>query len=235
MTQWKYELQRAFSPPPPIKKRNFLRQAMHLQMNFPTFLYSQLHYIKKWVWLAAASIFAVGILGAAVLSLNMLWVISACSPVLAMTLLSERSRSERYQMEELELSTRFSLCSIILARFAILGLINLLLLLLLLPVALMNNTFSLPSVGLYITTPFLLTVYLGLAITRTHRGQDGLYACWAVSFLVSFFVILSRIQMPFLYLDRHILWWLFALAALCIAIGKHFIAIIHQTEELSWN
>lgn len=235
MTQWKYELQRAFSPPPPTGKRAFLRQTMHLQMSFPTFLYSQLHYIKKWVWLAAASIFAVGILGAAVLSLNMLWVISACSPVLAMTLLSERSRSERYQMEELELSTRFSLRSIILARFAILGLTNLLLLLLLLPVALLNNTFSLPSVGVYITTPFLLTVYLGLAITRTHRGQDGLYACWAVSFLVSLFVILSRIQMPFLYLDRHILWWLFALAALCIAIGKHFIAIIHQTEELSWN
>lgn len=235
MTQWKNELQRAFLPPPPIGKRTFLRQTVQLQMSFPIFLHSQLHYIKKWVWWAATLIFAIGILGAAVLSLNMLWVISACSPILAMTILSERSRSERHQMVELELSTRFSLHSIILARFAILGLTNLFLLTLLLPVALLNNTFSLPAVGLYITTPFFLTVYLGLAVTRTHKGQEGLYACWAVSFFVSFFVILSRIQMPILYLEQHILLWLFTLATLCIAIGKQFISMIHQTEELSWN
>lgn len=235
MTHLKHELKCAFEPPPPTAKREFLRQTTHFQMRTADFLYSQLRYLKKWVWCASALIFAVSILGAAVLSFNMLWVIASYTPILAVTILSESSRSERYQMEELEFSTRFSLRSVILARFAILGLTDLFLLALLLPIALLNNTLSLLAAGLYITTPFLLTVCLGLAITRKLRGQDGLYACWAMSSLVSISVCLSHVKAAFLYQEQQILWWSLLFAALCIATAKHSARMIQQTEELSWN
>lgn len=235
MTHRKHELARAFSPPPPTGKRYFLRHTSHFQMSSVAFLQSQLRYIKKWVWCAAALLLMLGILGAAVLSLNMLWIIAACTPILAMTFLSESGRSQRHQMEELELSTRFSLRNVILARFAILGLTDLLLLLLLLPLALLNNSCSLLAAGLTITTPFLLTVWIGLAITRKYRGRDGLYACWSAACCISISVILSQLKLPHIYQEQHILWWSILCIALCIAIGKHSVGIIQQTEELSWN
>lgn len=235
MTHRKHELTCAFSPPPPAKKREFLRHTAYCQMNTAAFLHTQLRYLKKWVWCASALIFTVSILGAAVLSLNMLWVIASYTPILAVTILSESSRSERHQMEELELSTRFSLRSVILARFAILGLTDLFLLALLIPIALLNSSLSLLAAGLYITIPFLLTVCIGLSITRKLRGQDGLYACWAMSFFVSIFVGLSHIKAPFLYQEEHVLWWGMLFAALFIAAAKLSASIIQQTEELSWN
>ena len=235
MTHRKHELTCAFSPPPPVGKRAFLRRTAYCQMSTAAFLHGQLRYLKKWVWCASALIFAFGIFGAAVLSLNMLWIIASYTPILAVTILSESGRSQRHQMEELELSTRFSLRSVILARFAILGLTDLFLLALLIPIALLNNSLSLLAAGLYITTPFLLTVCIGLAITRRLRGQEGLYACWAMSLLVSISVGLSHIKAPFLYQEQHVLWWGLLFAALCIATAKHSASIIQQTEELSWN
>ena len=65
MTHQKHELTRAFSPPPPTGKRNFLRHTSHFQMSSAAFLQSQLRYIKKWVWCAAALVLMLGILGAA--------------------------------------------------------------------------------------------------------------------------------------------------------------------------
>lgn len=235
MTPWKNELMSAFSLPPPMGKRAFLRQTTGYQMTFIDFLHSQLWYIKKWVWCLAVLIVAINILGTAVLSLDMLWVIASCTPILAMTLLSETGRSERYQMDELERSTRFSLRSVILGRFAILGLTNLLVLCLLIPISLLNTTINPLAGGLYITTPFLLTVCIGLAITRTYRGQTALYGCWATAFFISISVILSHLRMPSLYHEQHILWWTFSFTALCITIKKHFAGIIQQTEELLWN
>lgn len=235
MNNHKKELQQAFTPPPPTGKRNFLRQASCRQMTFGDFLHSQVRYLKKWIWCASASVFAIGILGAAVLSLNMVWVIASCSPILALTVLSENGRSERYQMEELELSTRFSLRSVLLARMTILGITNLLLLTLLLPLALLNNTLSPLAVGLYIVTPFLLTVQIGLAISRKVKGKDGLYACIGIAVIVSVSISLSHIQAPFLYLEQYIPWWFLTLTVLCIATTKHSVKMIQQTEELSWN
>lgn len=231
----KTELQQAFAPPPPKRKREFLRQVSRRQMTFCNFLLSQVCYLKKWVWCATALLFAVSILGAAVLSLNMVWVIASCSPLLALTVLSENGRSERYQMEELELSTRFSLRSVLLARMAVLGIANLVLLAMLLPVALLNNTLSLLAAGLYILTPYMLTACIGLSIARKFRGKDGLYACMGVSVMVSISISLSHIQAPFLYLEPHIPWWFLSLTVLTIATAKHCVNMIQQTEELSWN
>lgn len=235
MMHWKTDLQQAFAPPPPAGKRAFLRQHRYPQMNMTEFLQSQLGYIRKRVWCIAALIFIIAVLGAVILSFDMLWIIASCAPILAMSLLSESGRSAYYEMAELEMATRFSLRNVILARLGLLGGANLLLFLLLLPIGLLNNTFTPFAAGLYIITPFMLTVSVGLMITRKFRGQDGLYACIALSVFVSAAVFLSHLQTPALYQEQHVLWWAFALTTLTISVFRYSAGIIQQTEELSWN
>ena len=52
---------------------------------------------------------------------DVLWIISALIPFIAMSILTENARSGIYLMAELEMAARFSLKSVILARMEILG------------------------------------------------------------------------------------------------------------------
>ena len=142
MDRWKDELKLAFEAPMPLKKRQFLRTIEPSGMNMFEFLISQLGYIRKWIWGVSLLIFSVSLIGSVFLSVEMLWIISAMTPLLALIIVAESGRSEYYTMAELELATRFSLRSVILARLTILGLENAVLLCFLIPFGLRNNMVS---------------------------------------------------------------------------------------------
>lgn len=204
-------------------------------MPLSRFLLSQLGYIRKWVWIAAALISLTAIIGAQTESPHLLWVLSACTPLLALTIISESGRSRCYEMEELEMATRFSLRSVVLARLGLLGIFNLFLLVLLICIGCGNSPYRPLTVGIYISVPFLLTTFLGLSITRKFRGQEGLYACAGSALCVSILVFLTRTSAAFLYGEPLLIWWIAGLIALCIGIGQQYRKLIAQTEDLSWN
>ena len=159
MYQWKEELKHAFEAPKPVKKREFLRRLDVPKMSFSTFLFSQMSYIRKWVWVVSFLVFSVAILGVAFVPDAVLWLISALTPLLALTVVSESGRSACYKMDELEMATRFSLRSVTFARLTILGLLNLLIFTIFLFLGVWNDTATPLAVGLYIVTPFLFTSF----------------------------------------------------------------------------
>ena len=55
---------------------------------------------------------------------NTVWIVSAFTPFLALLLIAESTKSAIYGMNELEMSARFSLKSVVLARLIILGVFN---------------------------------------------------------------------------------------------------------------
>ena len=124
MTDWKAELQQGFTPPPPAKKREFLRQFPSMPISLGDVLLSQLGYIQTWVWVLSGAIYAAAALMLLAKSPHLLQLLSACAPLLALTIVSESSRSVRFGMAELELSTRFSLKTVVLARLIPLGCIH---------------------------------------------------------------------------------------------------------------
>ena len=233
MNKWKDELKQAFDAPQPLRKRDFLRHLDLPGMPVYEFMFTQISYIRKWVWCVSTLIFVVSILGFAFLPGTVLWLISGLTPLLALTIISESGRSELYKMVELEMATRFSLRSVTFARLAILGLMNLLLLGVLLPIGLWNDTVAPFAAALYIITPFLLTTFIGLYIVRKFRGQEAMYAYVGTSVGISISLFLSHNIIPFIYQEQYLTVWMITALTLLFGNGKQCIAMIKKTEELS--
>ena len=233
--EWKEELQRAFEPPAPVRKKEFIRGLDRPGIGLCGFLMIQAGYIRKWVWFVSVFAFFSSLIGAMVLSADMLWWISAWMPLLALTIVTESGRSENYEMAELEMATRFSLKSVLLARLGILGVENLLLLCLLLPVGLCNNLTGPIQAGLYLLTPFLLTVFLGLLIMRRFRGREAFYLYTGIAAVISVMVIFLHDSVPRLYGEDCLIWWAVAAAVLGIGTVKQYDQFINGMEDLLWN
>ena len=227
------ELQQAFEAPSPLYKKDFLQKNFLKKMEFSKismaeFVFSQISYIRKWTWSISTLIFAISLTGSIILSLDMLWVISAFSPVLALTILSESGRSESYKMAELEIATRFSLRSVLFARSGILGTGNLVLLCLMMPLGLRNNEFSPLQAGVSVITPFLLTSFIGLWIVRKFRGREAMYFCAGIAACISVSVFFFHMTVPRIYQGNHIVWWLIGILLLCIGTVVQYCEIIRS-------
>lgn len=232
------ELQQVFEAPPPLYKKdflhknfpqkNFLQKMEFSKISMAEFTFSQIGYIRKWTWSISTLIFVISLTGSVILSLDMLWVISAFSPVLALTVLSESGRSENYEMAELEMATRFSLRSVLFARSGILGTGNLALFCLLMPLGLQNNEFGPLQAGVSILTPFLLTSFIGLWIVRRFRGRETMYFCAGIAACISVSVFFSHMTVPQIYQENHIVWWLIGILLLCIGTVVQYCKVIRS-------
>lgn len=139
-----------------------------------------------WVWVISALVFVLSTAGAAGLPADAVWVISALMPLLALTVVSESGRSEHYEMAELEMATRFSLRSVVLARLGILGTENLILLGLLLPVWSSRPEGSVVQTGVCVLLPYLMTAFSGLWVVRRIRGCEAVYICAGIAACIGF-------------------------------------------------
>lgn len=180
----KNELRRAFEAPEPQRKRAFLRTLEQPGPGIFAFVLSQTGYVRRWVWIVSALVFMLSTAGAAGLSADKVWIISALMPMLALTVVSESGRSENYGMAELEMATRFSLRSVVLARLGILGVENLLILGVL-TIGIWRRGDSAVQAGAGILLPYLMTTFAGLAVVRRKRGREAVYICVGIAVLIS--------------------------------------------------
>lgn len=226
------ELKKIYEAPAPLRKAEFLRSVQPTSFHRLDLFLVQIRYIRRRIWIVSALAFLVSLFGSLVLSADMLWMISAFMPLLAFMTVAETGRSEYYEMAELEMAARFSLKSVILVRLAVLGLCDLLLFCLLLPISLLNSLVPPLQAGLYILTPFLLTTFLCLYIVRRRREKDGIYLCAGISVCISLFPL--RLTVPRLYEESSLYIWIFASAFLFAGIVRQYQNLITQ-EELTWN
>lgn len=113
------------------------------------------------------------------------WMVSALIPFAAFSTIVEISRSSRFKMDELELASRFSLKTVMLARLGALGGGNLILLLLLSPFVKMRWDLPVLEIGFYMLCPYCLTAFCCLCIVRCWHGKANLYVCAIVTCMVS--------------------------------------------------
>lgn len=226
-------LKHTFEAPPPKRKREFLRRIALPQMSLYEFMLSQVGYIRKWIWGVSAMVFVLSLLGSGIFSNDMLWIISALTPLLALTVVSECGRSESYEMAELEMATRFSLRSVVIARLGILGVENLVIFSLLIPIGIWKNVMNPLQIGVYILTPYLLTAFIGLCIVRKLRGREAIYLCAGATGLVSFFVFFTHHTFPQIYQAESLAWWVAVMLLLCMGSVKQTWQMINRMEELA--
>lgn len=231
----KERLKEYFAAPEPERKGHFLNSLPAKPVGLSDFLLFQAAYIPKWVWGLSVLVFAPALVGAGFLKKDMLWCISACMPILALALVAESGRSERWGMAELEMSTRFSRKSILLARLGILGLADLLLFFLLLPLAYMNGDRSLLETGIYMLCPYLLTVFLGLWASRRVHGQECAWVCGAIALGVSLGNTLMYQSIQGFYAPTGFRWWAAAFVLLSAGVAGQCYKTIKEKEAPVWN
>lgn len=224
-----------FEAPAPARKKAFLRSIPQPPIRLLSFVCTQAGYIRKWVWVVSALIFAAGILGADYLEADILWGICACMPLLALGVLTESGRSERYGMAEFELSTRFSLKSVVLARLGILGAADFSLFCLLVPFAGRNNGAGILQTGVYMACPYLLTTFGGLWAVRRVRGRESAYLCAGIAAAVSTGSLWISQAFPAAYARQSFLWWVAAFLIFGFGTTRECVQMVKQTEELAWN
>lgn len=232
---FKKALKESFKAPAPVHKKAFLRRAPKPPMHTFEFVCTQAAYIRKWVWVLSAFVLAIAFMGAAWIDKDLLWYISSIMPLLALAVLTECGRAECYGMAELELSTRFSMKSVVLARLGVIGISTLLLLCAVTPFAAVNSQLTLLKAGVYIICPYLLTVFLGFWIVRKIHGKESFYICIGIAVAVSGGnTLLSQIH-SVIYQGQNFLWWITALIILFIGAADQCYKMIGQKEELAWS
>ena len=239
----KKRLQAAFEAPLPTGKDHFLKQLRYPKITYQAFLFDQLHYIRKRVWIVSTLIillsFCISFLSPGYqYSLPVdrkLWSICAALPFLAMITITEIYRSAAYRMTELEGSCRFCLTQIVMARMCILGVVNSFVLVLLLILIHRVSAYSLLQVIVYSMVPYLLVCAICLWLLKQIHGADGIYACAAATGLVSGLCTIFENAVKVFYSERYLNAWLMLFVCCLVLIGVQIRKLFKQLEEKQWN
>src|SRR5699024_12440455 len=95
------------------------RRSSDLPISMWQFILTQATYLRKITWIFSALLLLPAVIGAFHIGHETLWITSAIVPFLGLLAVAENNRSITYGMSEFELSTRFSLKSVVLARMSI--------------------------------------------------------------------------------------------------------------------
>ncbi len=233
--QVKQALREAFSAPAPLRKEEFFQDYPLPPISTFSLMVTQTGYIPKWTWLFSLGVFVSGLLYAGRMDPDTLWMLSALAPFIAMTLISENARSKYYSMTELEMSCRFFLKSILLARMGVLALSHLVLLCLLAPLVHLCSDYTILQAGVYLLVPYLLTVVLGLWATRKIPHRESLLACACIAGTISCLSILSKFCFSALWSTDYWNGWFVTLLLLLFFCAWEVRKTVKQMEDARWN
>lgn len=227
----KEELVSYYEAPEPEQKTAFLRQCRVQKINYKRLIGMQARYISKWVWLA--SVLLCGLTYAITGSMDEKYVCAVYGliPFLVLISVTESMRSYRYGMEELELSARFSLKSIVMARMLMLGIGNLVTLAIVL-ILLGNGT---ENHLLQVLTPYFLTAAGSLYILRNVRGNENTFFCFALAAAVSISQMLLPWQFDGIFTPRYAAMWAVVCVVGILVTIREIYRTIRMTEDLAWN
>ena len=233
----KRSIQKAFAAPEPDQqeKARFLRTLPQPQIGMFRFIFVQASYVRKISWVLSGLILLLALFCACNINEGTLWVISAFVPILGILVVTEGNRSMMYGMSEFEMTTRFSLKSVVLARMSILGLINFAVIAVLAPLCRIGNDFSLLQTGMYLLVPYLLTVNFSLWIARRTNDKETIYGCMCVAVIVSGINTGLRFATDLIYQESYTSWWLVLSVFLLIELAYEIHCTIKRTEEYTWN
>lgn len=235
----KKELQFLYRAPEPVRKRDFFRKIETPGMSYPEFLRSQVGYIKKWNWALAAAVFSCGVCmsvsGQEQVRFMVVCVLAVLFPLLALSAAAEGSRAVRFGMEELELISRFSRKSVLMAKFLILGLENLTLFAIIFPIMTGTGQYAVVTAAVILLFPYLLTCFLSLLILRKIRGREGIYYCGCAAAGSCLLVLGMASGVLRMYRLLTPTSWGLVLLILVAAVAFEIKKTLCQSEELLWN
>lgn len=228
-------LKGAFETPEPQKKVEFLTSLPYPRATRFNFFTAQVGYIRKRVWFVSFVIIVAVLFGLRHQEdVNVLiWITASFLPFFAVLGITEMAKSMSYNMAELEMSCRYSLSDITLARLGIVGIVNAAISIIITAFILWRSEVSLLPIVAYLFTPYLLACALSLFSLNCFRGRERLYVCGGASCMVS---VASAIILNPSYVDfMEINWLLWTFLASLVWTGAEAIKFIRNMEDTQWN
>lgn len=241
----------AFSAPTPQRKKEFLeyleKETAHranmqvskaqqantakASIGIGSFILSQIAYIRKRVYLASLLILALAVRVADYAGTNSVWAVAAMMPFIALCMVTESTRSETYGMAELEMASRFSIKTIMLARFGTIGFMHMILFCILIPVVRHSALISFIHVGIYLLVPYLAASVLEFAAVRHFRGKEAISVCMVISVMVSVINTILKELLLILFGSKQFVIWLILAVYLTGRTVVEYRKMIYQAEE----
>jgi len=162
-----------------------------------------------------------------------IWLLSSLLPFFAVIPVTLLSKSERYGMDELEASCRFSLTFIRLVRMCIIGVATLGIFLITGIAMRVLYAFSITDYIVCIITPYLVSDFGAILVTRRWHDKQNIYGILAVCIVSSLVPFVEKIiRQSGILPDAAIV----AISGvLLIAVLRESILYIKESENVSWN
>lgn len=238
----KRSVRQAFAVPEPEGRQAFrkkLDKRERCVIGRTQFFLIQLSYIRKRIWAASALLFGAAVAAAYTFQKSaaagdmdqvLLWCISAVMPFLALLAVVETGRSASCGMRELEMSTRYHLPEIYLARMLFLGCGNAIELLA--SVILLKNAGrgSVFMVAIYLLVPYLLTITLSLWVAGRLEGGHTMVSAMVSACTVAATYVLLWGANARIYDAGYEDMWLLVFAAICYFAVKQL-----SGEKKAWE
>lgn len=231
----------AFLAPAPQRKAEFLaylEKENSRRLNDPktsvsigSFILSQVFYIRKRVYLISLLVLAASVLAVDYAGTDSIWYIAAMMPFIALCMVSESARSEIYGMAELEMASRFSIKSILLARFGTIGLVHMVLLCILIPVVRYSTLLSFIQIGIYLLVPYLAASVLEFAAVRRFRGKEATSICMGISVVVGLSNYMLEELFKIMFGTDHFIIWIVLAVYLTGKVIQEYRNIMCRNEE----
>ncbi|MDE6608765.1 MAG: hypothetical protein K2K54_13600 [Lachnospiraceae bacterium] len=193
----KREIKEAFEMKEPEGKEQFLKNLCFPKISRRDFIFEQIFYIRKKVWLF--SFLIVGLIMFTVYSFGRfsssninLWIISSLMPFLALISIVELSRSSMFKMAEMEAGCLFGLPQLLLARMLILGVWNGLLFIVIVMAVNMYMPTGIIKIVVYLLAPYLLVCGISFYLINKGKERSEVYSCTAIAVLLSVCLIMMQ-------------------------------------------
>lgn len=186
----------AFYAPEPKEKQNFLKNIRPREVSMLEMLLQQFSYIRVTVWLYALLLIAIAVLGSVYHVERTTLVITMMMPFAAVASVLETRRSRKYGMSELEMATRFSLRSVVIARLLIVGLAAITVLCVVSPMIATTFGEDVNVTAIHIVIPYFITMIIGLRLERSPLGRATEYGSIVVAFVISFLALVFYFYHP---------------------------------------
>jgi len=235
----KVDLRAAFNAPTPKRKSEFLLSVNYPKTSRCDFLLAQIGYIRKRVWIASllAAVPSLILLSSQITEniMAFVWVVSSLLPFVALAGITEVARSVSHNMAELEISCKYGLSDIVLARLGILGCTNMIVFAVIIMSFRIAGSIPALRLGAYMFVPFLLVCSLSLFTFNRLQSRDGIYICGVISCAVSISNAFLSNQYRIAFSGEYTMFWGLSFVALLIWTAVEVIRLIRRTEENQWN
>lgn len=209
------------------QSKQLIQQVPPKSMSLSSFYFQQLRFIRLRTWCLQFVI----VLLAALLIMNapntrtIMALTSAVSPFIYLVSVSELIRSQAHRVFELELSTKYSYKTVMLARIGLMNILNIVAITLLTFTVVKVSQLAVLQAFFFICIPFLLTSILGLWMLHWQHTKETYQWVYIAGGLFSICIMLVVYLYPQLFLSiSNGLWW----SVMLIAIG----AVIYQYRQL---